>query len=202
MIYILFILLLIIVLALLLWPVRQDVPFCASVGGLSFIAVFAFYGFAGSPQILPLLEERDSRIAALKTSMRTNSEIVKSDPKNLRAWVALGQDFLETGQWEAAVNALKQAVTLSNGDPKLILAYAKAQILVAEGKVTDEAKKSLQMVLVQDKENEDARYYLAVRQLQDGNTKEAMKSMKSLYQSLPETSPLKTVIDKQIGKAD
>lgn len=200
MIYILFILILLITLIVLLWPARHNTQFCAAVGSVCFVALFALYGFAGAPQILPLLKERDAQIATVKDSMQKNSELVKAEPKNLAGWVALSQDFLQTGQWEAAVNALKQAVILSNGDPKLILAYAKAMILVAEGKVTDEAKKSLQMVLLQDKNNEEARYYLAVRQLQDGNTKEAMKSMKALYHSLPDNSPLKAVIDKQIGK--
>jgi cytochrome c-type biogenesis protein CcmH/NrfG len=200
MIYPAFIFLLIAVLLILLWPVRQDVPFCATVTGIAFITLFALYGFAGSPQILPLLNARDDRIAELKSSMQKNAEIVKTDPKNLKSWIILGQDFLETGQWEAAVNAFKQAVVLSNGNPKLIMAYAKSLILVNNGRVTDDAKKSLQMVLIQEPHNEEARYYLAVRQLQDGHAKEAMASMKALYHSLPGGSPVKAMIDRQIGK--
>jgi len=200
MLYFWFVVILSMVLAILLWPARHDKPFCKIIAGAGFIAVFALYGFLGSAQILPLLAARDVRIIGLSESMQKNSEIVKIDPKNLNAWVELGQAFLETGQWEAAQNALKQAVVLSGGDPKLIMAYAKSMMLVAGGTVTDEAKKSLQMVLLQEPKNEEARYYLAVRQLQDGNTKDAMKAMKELYRSLPADSPLKAMIDKQVGK--
>jgi cytochrome c-type biogenesis protein CcmH/NrfG len=200
MIYLFFCLLLIAVLGILLIPVHEHKSFCMGIG--FFIGAFLLYGLAGSPQILPLLAERDAEFVLLKKSMQKNSDIVKTDPKNLAAWVELGQDFLQAGQWEAAVNALKQAVLLSNGDVKLILAYAKAQILVEGGKVTDEAKKSLQMVLIQEPKNEEARYYLAVRQLQDGHPQEAMKAMKSLYQSLPEGSPVKAMMDRQIGKTN
>jgi cytochrome c-type biogenesis protein CcmH len=200
MLYALFILLIAATLAILLWPAREHKTFCACVGITFFIGAFALYGFTGSPWVLPLLAARDARTESLKASMQNNSAIVKADPKNLAAWVELGKDFMDTGQWEAAVNALKQAVVLSNGNPQLILAYAKAMILVADGKVSDDAKKSLKMVLLQDPKNEEARYYLAVRQLQDGNTKDAMKEMKALYASLPANSPLKAMMDRQIGK--
>jgi len=200
MLYFCFVVILSVVLAVLLWPARHDKLFCKIIVGAGFIAVFALYGFLGSSQILSLLAARDARIAELSDSMQKNSELVKTDPKNLNAWVELGQAFLETGQWEAAENALKQAVLLSGGDPVLILAYAKSIMLVAGGTVTDEAKKSLRMVLLQEPKNEEAQYYLALRQLQDGNTKEAMKAMKELYHSLSADSPLKAMIDKQIGK--
>jgi cytochrome c-type biogenesis protein CcmH/NrfG len=198
--YVIFILLLAIMLIVLLWPLRQQKGLCLSISALFFVGLFALYGWVGSPNILPLLDARQKKIEMLKTSMEKNAAIVKADPNNLAAWIALSQDFIETGQWEAAVNALRRAVLLSNGDPKLIMAYAKAMILVDGGKVSANTQKSLKMVLLQDPKNEEARYYLAVKQLQDGSQKEAMKSMKALYRSLPEDSPLKAMIDKQIGK--
>jgi cytochrome c-type biogenesis protein CcmH/NrfG len=82
----------------------------------------------------------------------------------------------------------------------LILAYTKAQVMQADGKVTDEAKKGLEIVLMIQPENPDARYFMALRKLQDGQTSEAMGDMKALYKSLPADSPLKATIDRQIGR--
>ena len=132
--------------------------------------------------------------------MLKHSEQVKANPKNLEAWVGLGQDFIESGQWEAATNAFKQAVLLSNGDPLLIMAYAKSMILAENGQVSDQTKKSLEMVVLQQPQHEEARYWLIVKKLQDGKTEEAMKNMKELYSSLPDGSPVKEMIDRQIGK--
>ena len=56
------------------------------------------------------------------------------------------------------------------------------------------------MVLLQQPENAEARYYLTVRKLQDGKTEEAMKDMKTLYHSLPADSALKDMINRQIGR--
>lgn len=200
MLYAIFSILLLTLLSFLLWPVRHRREFCLVIAVLFFAAAFELYAFIGSPELVPLMEARQERIEDIKASMAKNSALVKFDPKNLTAWVALGQAFVETGQWGAAANAFKQAVLLSNGNPKLIMAYAKALILEADGQVGDNARKSLKMVLLQEPEHEEARYWLAVRELQDGHTETAMKMMKALYRSLPDDSPLKETIDRQIGR--
>jgi cytochrome c-type biogenesis protein CcmH len=158
------------------------------------------YAVVGSPELIPLLDKRQQRIGELATEINDNLAKVKTDPKDLGAWVILGTAFLETGQLDSAVGAFKQAVVLSGGEPALILAYAKAQIMQADGKVTDDARKALEMVLMLQKDNPDARYFMALRKLQDGKTQEAMADMKALYHSLPDNSPVKSMINNQIGR--
>ena len=180
--------------------IRQRQMFLAFIITVSFALFFFIYFLIGAPGIVPMLADRDVKMEALKTSIAKHSEEVKTNPKDMAAWVALGQDFMETGQYKGASNAFKQAVLLSRGNPLIILAYASSLISGANGQVTDEAKKSLEMVLLQQPDNPEARYLLAVRLLQDGKNEEAMKAMKDLYQSLPENSPMRTMIDKQIGR--
>jgi len=178
----------------------QRKRFILGVSAFFILAAFSLYAWLGAPGIVPLLAARQEKLAELKKNIVSRSDAVKANPKNLGAWVELGQDFMETGQYPAAANAFKQSVVLSRGNPLLIMAYAQSLILTADGKVTDDAKKSLDMVVMQQPENPEARYYLAVRQLQDGHTQEAMKEMKALYHSLPADSPLKAMIDQKIGK--
>jgi cytochrome c-type biogenesis protein CcmH len=189
-------------LAILLLPLWKDghKRFVFAIGASFFVAAFGLYAWLGAPRIMPLLALRQEKLLELKKNILSRSEAVKKNPKDLAAWVELGQDFMETGQYPAAANAFKQSVLLSSGNPLLIMAYAQALILGADGKVTDEAKKSLDMVILQQPQNPEARYYLAVRQLQDGHTQEAMKEMKELYHSLPNNSPLKAMINMEIGK--
>lgn len=185
--------------ALLLWPLRR------SRAGLVLLACFALfccavYAVVGSPRIVPLLAARNERMAELKQQILIHSNRVKENSDDLESWVVLGQSFIETGQYAAAANAFKQSVILSQGDPRLILAYAKSMIISEDGKVSDAAKKSLEMVLLQDKKNAEARYWLVVRKLQDGDNANAMKEMKALYNELPEDSELKSQINRQIGR--
>lgn len=186
-------------LILLLWPQRHS-KVALPVALYLVVTCAGIYAMVGSPRILPLLAERQERMARVQQSILTHSETVKADPKNLRAWVELGQAFIETGQFDAAANALRRAVVLSGGEPSLILAYAKSTILHENGKVSDHARKSLEMVLLQDAKNPEARYWINVRRLQDGDSAQAMQDMKALYHELPQDSPLKAMIDRQIGR--
>ena len=173
-----------------------------AVVSIGFFALgFAVYAYVGAPQLIGLIKKRDHRVEELKAEITANMDMVKKDPKSLGAWVTLGTDFLETGQIDSAVLAFKQAVLISGGDPVLVLAYAKAQVLQADGKVTDDAKRGFDIVLMLQPQNPDARYYLALRKLQEGKTQEAMKDMKALYKSLPDGAPVKDMINHQIGRA-
>lgn len=158
------------------------------------------YHHFGTPEIIPLLAEREEKLVVLKEKITANSNEIKQNPKNLKAWVELGDAFMETQQFAAAENAFKQAVLLSSGNPVLIMAYARSIIAKEDGKVSDEALKSLNMLLILDPNNEEVRYFMAVRKLQTGDTQNAMKEMKALYKSLPDDSPVKSMINRQIGR--
>jgi cytochrome c-type biogenesis protein CcmH/NrfG len=179
---------------------RRKLGFCATVAVIFFALGFGIYDYTGSPQIASLLAERDIRLTALKKTISRRSHDIHANPGNLAAWVELGESFMATGQYDSAANAFRQSVLLSQGQPALILAYAQAMIAETDGKVDDEAVKSLRMVLLQDPQNPMARYFMAVRQLQDGHMTEAMHAMRELYRSLPPDSPVKNMIDHQIGK--
>jgi cytochrome c-type biogenesis protein CcmH/NrfG len=56
------------------------------------------------------------------------------------------------------------------------------------------------MVLLQKPQHQEARYWLIVRRVQDGEGETAMKDMQSLYRSLPDDSPLKAMINRKIGR--
>lgn len=195
-------------LLVLLWPLRghKAVPirkrrrFIACIIVLFTTLAFGLYPFFGAPEILPMLAERQEKLVELRQSIVNNSEAVKKDSKNLAAWVGLGQDFMDTGQYSAATNAFRQAVLLSEGNPKLLLAYAQAMIADESGTVSDAAYKALQMVLLQEPKNPQATYFVAVYHLQEGKTQEAMAMMKELYRSLPKDAPLRATINRQIGR--
>ncbi|MEQ1789795.1 MAG: hypothetical protein ABL857_05065, partial [Rickettsiales bacterium] len=161
---------------------------------------FFLYQKFGTPEILPLMAQRGEKLEILKQKIIENSSEVKENPNNFKAWVNLGNSFMETSQFSAAVNAYKQAVLLSDGNPILIMAYARALIMEADGTVTADAKKSLDILLLLQPQHEEARYFLAVQKMQSGDTQTAMSEMKELYKSLADNSPIKEMINHQIGR--
>jgi cytochrome c-type biogenesis protein CcmH len=207
-IYIAFIPVLLVFIGVLLFPIyrakdiskRHRQIFSLIVGLLLCAGSLLFYQKFGTPEILPLLAEREEKIGALKEKIIANSAEVEKDPKNLKAWLELGDNFMESSQFSAAANAYKQAILLSQGKPEIIMAYVHALIIGADGTVTQEAKKSLDMMLVLQPKNEQVRYFLAMYKMQTGDTKNAMAEMKALYKSLSDDSPIKDMIDRQIGR--
>lgn len=181
-------------------PKKQLLYFTVIIGTVFFIGGFGLYEMFGAPEIVPLLAARQQEMDRLKDDIVSNSERARVNSKDLAAWVKLGEDFMETGQFDAAANAFRQAVVLSKGNPALIIAYARAQIEAAGGKVTPEAKKTLEMALLLQPKNEMARYYMIVWQLQNGEQGQAMEAMKKFYATLPKDSPVRKMIDAEIGK--
>ncbi len=166
MLYVTLSILLLATLAVLLWPLRHASCFCAILALIIGAESVGLYGLIGAPHILAALSAREARLAEIKTNITQYAQAVKEHPKDLTAWAILGQNFAEAQQWSAAANAFKQSVLLSGGNPVFILAYAKAQIFEADGKITDAAKKSLEMVILQDKQNSEARYWLIGKRME------------------------------------
>ena len=181
-------------------PKKQKTAWGVGLALFLVVGSVGVYSIFGTPQIIPALEKRQMRLDELKADISKNYEAAKQDPKNLEAFVSLGDDFMETSQFNAAKNAYKQAILLSGGNPIIIMGYTRAIIAESDGKVTDEAEKSLKMLLIMDDKNYEARYFMILKKLQDSNTGEAIKEMKALYQDLPADSPLKDIIDRQIGR--
>lgn len=178
----------------------SKVAFLLIISALFLSGVWLLYNKFGTPDIVPLMAEREQELAQLKQKIIANSELIKNDPKNMKAWIELGDSFMESNQFSAAANAYKQAVLLSQGNSKLIMSYVQALIIDSGGTVTEEAKKGLEMVRMLEPQNEQAQYFLIMHKVQSGNTGEAMEEMKKLYKSLPDDSPIKDAIDRQIGR--
>lgn len=166
-----------------------------------FAAAYGIYYYLGAPEVIRLNAERELRIAQIRQLISQHSQIIKEQPENVDSWYILGQSFMQTGQYKGAVNALKQAVKLSNGNPQAILAYVGALVAEAEGRVTDDAKKGAEMVLVQEPKNPEAEYYLALHRMQTGDKEGAIERMRDIYYRIPDQSPVKPMIDIIIGNA-
>lgn len=172
---------------------------------ISAIATFSaltlvLYQLFGTPQIISALHQYAQQNREARQVIISESEKLKKDPKDLESWMRLGQAFAQTHHWAEASRAFKQSVLLSAGEPELIMAYARSLIMENSGHVDDHAKRSLEMVLLQKPNHTEARYYMAVRTLQEGKNEQAMQQMKALYKELPENSPVKQMIDQQIGR--
>lgn len=177
-------------------PWRLSVPLALGVIILS----AAIYGWLGALRLMaPLAEYQHARVEAVAAIDAAKAQ-VQAAPQNPGAWAKLGQVALMAGDLATAQAAYTQAVIHSGGEPMLILQLVKAQIFASDGRVNDKAAEGLALVRAALPENAEAQYFEALLWLQEGRLPEAMTQMKALYAELPDDSPLKTLIDRQIGR--
>lgn len=201
--------LLLIVLTIILVPIfrareismRQRYEIAGTVFVFFFAAAFAIYYYVGAPQVVALNNLQQQHMAHVQRTISAQRNLLIREPENAQAWVALGGAYMQTGQYMGARNAYQKAVKLTEGHPSTIVAYASALVAQSNGKVTAEAKKSLDIVMLQEPENPDAHYFLALHKMQNGQMKEAMAEMRALYYRLPNDSPLREHINRQMGRA-
>jgi cytochrome c-type biogenesis protein CcmH len=173
-------------------------PILASILVL-FVSV-GLYSFMGSPRLLPVLEMHETKMEDLAAeALRLESEIATSQ-NDAQLHFDLGDSYAAMGRNKEAIASFKKAILISKGNPQYIMALARAEMSLANGEVTEPAQKAFEMVLLQDKTNLQARYFLALGKKQRGEKAEALKDFEALLVDLPEGIPLRSAIKQHINE--
>jgi cytochrome c-type biogenesis protein CcmH len=173
-------------------------PILASI--FVFFVSFGLYSFMGSPRLLPVLEMHETRMEDLAAeALRLESEIATSQ-NDAQLHFDLGDSYAAMGRNKEAIASFKKAILISKGNPQYIMALARAEMSLANGEVTEPAQKAFEMVLLQDKTNLQARYFLALGKKQRGEKAEALKDFEALLVDLPEGIPLRSAIKQHINE--
>lgn len=201
MLYVILLLLFVACAAAIYLPVfRQHKTLALSCIAILTVGSSGLYAYLGSPLLLPIIDKREREMQTLANRIVELSTLVQTHPNDIGAWAELGKSAMEAHEFFMSAEAYRKAVLLSRGDVGLIVQYAKALIFAADGTVTKEARRSLDMALKLDAKHQEARYFLALAKLQEGKAEEGMKIMKKLYAELDADAPLKKIIDRQIGR--
>jgi cytochrome c-type biogenesis protein CcmH len=154
------------------------------------------------------------KIGSWDTASHINNEQVKQDnvqseltlakqaalkePKNLDAVSHYARSLGKAGRHAEAAEQFRTAILLSKGRPDLILDYATAQIFANNGDISEEALKSVDMVLLIEPTEPKARYFKAMYLQQKGKTKEAENAFNALRASLKPDDTLIKLIDERL----
>lgn len=183
------------------WPwLKQKIQRdkAATLVATTFFLALALYLHLGSPFQLADIEQQRSethaaiaRVAELE-SMRQTAEM------DALKWAELGAAYMGMEQYTQAAEALRHAVSASEGDPNLIMAYGKAQMLAADGQVTQGAKEAFEMASMLMPQNPEPFFLLAVERMQAGDKPAAHALFAELLPKLPEGAPLRATIEAQL----
>ena len=114
---------------------------------------------------------------------RVEADIVKS-PDNVKAWATVAPVYVRLGHYEDAVNAYRQLLRLSGEDATLRADLGEAEVALAGGAVTPEAKADFERALTEAPGLPIARYYSALGAEQSGDKARAQAAYEALIPDL------------------
>lgn len=111
------------------------------------------------------------------------------DPQDMNGWLLLGRSFIALERLEDAVNALKRAAALSEGNLDIMTMLGEAMVWSANGIVTPDALRLFEAVLEQRPSEPAARFYLGIARAQAGEAQEALDIWTVLAAETPADAP-------------
>ena len=114
---------------------------------------------------------------------------LEEDPDNLEGWLLLGRSLITLERYEDAAQALRTAVTLSDGDPEIIGSMAETLVFAAQGIVTTDALVAFQTVLSMRPNDVAAQYYIGISLAQQGRPGDALEMWRKLAAETPVDAP-------------
>lgn len=163
------------------------------------LGALALYTHLGAWQQINTLDEAHEALQSARFSLPELAKAVESTPKSLDNRIAYASALGKLGQHDKAAEQFKVAVLLSGGRPDLILDFATAQILSADGMVSDDAIKSVEMVLLIAPNEPKARYFKAMYLLQHEKKVEAIALLEKIMHDLPNTDPLFASVSQRLN---
>lgn len=159
----------------------------------------ALYLAVGSPfKMRELSEQQVEHTTMLQRIVELEKKSAEAAEEDALPHAELGAAYIHTEQYGKAVVALKEAVKRSDGQPELILMFGKAQMMEADGQITEGAKQAFEMAAKLMPDNPDPAMMLAMERMQAGDTKGAKERMRALLPNLPEGIPLRRMIEQQL----
>ncbi|MEH6403295.1 MAG: c-type cytochrome biogenesis protein CcmI [Sneathiella sp.] len=167
---------------------------------------FALYSYLGSPDITSkplasrnIAQEKDALAGQdLGVLVERLSEKLQESPDNLDGWVLLARTLSRMGRYEEAANTYLQATTIAENDADLYVGAGENFYFLANGVMTEAAVKAFEDAASKDPKHPGARYYLAIRDIQEGHDEKALQSLIALFKDSDAEAPFMQIVKGRI----
>ncbi len=168
-------------------------------------AALVLYWQIGSPaapdQPLAARQAETAPHIDMAEAVRRLNAHLRDHPDDLAGWELLGRTEIGLGRYPEAVEAYRHAAELSGKKPEILGDYGEAQVLLAGGVVTDEAKAAFAAGLSDPEAAARSRYYLALYDFQHGDAKAALKGWSDLAKDAPADADWLPLVRQRIAEA-
>jgi cytochrome c-type biogenesis protein CcmH len=184
--------------AILFWPRRtQPVPttyVAASIGVLALALVG--YTYAGAPALPAQPAQRETAPPQPTATLDTLRAQLLNDPGNISLWLQLAEALQESGNSDAALEAM--AVASAAMPISADLWVMRGQLLVqrSNGEITPAARFAFDRAAEIDPKHPAPRYMLALAWVMQGKPQEAKPILEALVTDTPTDVPYRANIDR------
>jgi cytochrome c-type biogenesis protein CcmH len=165
-------------------PDLPAAPFASRTDGTAPGAQAGAGGEPRLPSVATMIERLEARVA--------------SDPDDLEGWIRLARAYELSEQPARAADAYGRAVALDGGNAELHAGLAEAEILAADGVVTEKAQGALERALDLDPGNPRARFYKGLSLSQRGERHAALELWAGLIQDTPADAPYLPMLQARV----
>jgi len=130
---------------------------------------------------------------------------LREHPEDGRGWDVLAPVYMRMGNFPQANDAFERAMRLQGESPKRLMGYARSNVMMQNGVVTEPARKAYQKLLALEPQSVEAQTWLAIAREQDGDLKGAEAEYRRLLPGAEEpwkgllTARLRSVAE-QLGE--
>jgi cytochrome c-type biogenesis protein CcmH len=187
-------------------------PFAvATIAVLLPFAAWMLYAWLGSPALpdQPFAERAAATTPVAEAAPHPDigealaklSAHLQEHPDDLTGWLLLARAELRLGHYPESVKAYRHAADLSGHRAEIVGDWGEAQVLAADGTVTPAAREAFEAGLGDTETAPRARYYLALGQLQHGDTKGALQAWVDLAADAPADAEWLPLVRQRVAEA-
>jgi cytochrome c-type biogenesis protein CcmH len=170
------------------------------------VAAFILYGLLGNPDLpsKPLAErdiaaeKQDLAGSNLNTLVQKLAERLQEQPENLDGWILLARTLSRMERYQEAAETFLQATKIAPDDADLYVGAGENFYFKADGVISDDAAKAFEAAAKVDPSHAGARYYLALKDAQNGQEKAALDRWAALYEESDATAPYMRILHGRI----
>ena len=126
---------------------------------------------------------------------------LKEHPEDLTGWLLLARTEIALAHYGDAAEAYRHAADLSGHRADIVGDWGETQVLAANGTVTPTAREAFQAALADKESAPRSRYYLALAQSQQGDTKAALQGWVDLAADSPADAEWLPLVRQRIAEA-
>jgi cytochrome c-type biogenesis protein CcmH len=126
---------------------------------------------------------------------------LKNEPDNADRWLLYARTVSELSQWDKAIAAYEHVMRLEPNQPDIMAAYGEMLVMAAQGIVTPKAHDVFVQVGRLDPKETVSRFYIALADLQAGESRSAIAAWQKLAADLPKSSSMREEVVRRITQS-